>query len=558
MVVKTRETLIALLLFGFLLGKGQSNLFLKHFSSSASIYSLNCVGWPAVDTFSKNSFYGCASYWRSPINWMDTLVYDGYLTKIEKSGLTKWVRKYWLYKNRIYLLGIKTLKDKNILLTGATELIYNPNQELRNGLLIKTDSNGVVIWSRQYKNQQILNALSMSNGDIALYSIDSNYYSRFILLNSQGNIKWSKRQSYNSIAGSLFINITEGENKKILYTGFIPGAPYRGCLILIDSMGNKIKDIIMSNTFNYHSGYYIATRSSGGGFYTSGVALNQDTLYVANLLRVDNDLNIIWNKNYNESGRNCELLDVSELNPNNFMGLVLDYDHGYLPDLHRVGRMFFDSSGVIRKTHLFTTDTFPVVGLRAINIGQSNHVFSGMTGTSLHYYGMIDTVNYFCTQTTVTYQPTSNTEIYTYNNYNLQNSSLTYTVPQIYMYDAFDITADYYCSTGPNAPFEQTLTPVGQIEQEYPTKFEKQKMIFFPNPANQYCVLKLADESRFNTLVFATITIYDDKGRAVKEIKNGANSVMTISTNDLINGIYFLIINLTDGERESLKIIVQH
>jgi PKD repeat protein len=103
-------------------------------------------------------------------------------------------------------------------------------------------------------------------------------------------------------------------------------------------------------------------------------------------------------------------------------------------------------------------------------------------------------------------------------------------------------------NNGCSNTYEMALASVGT------TELEASSCQVYPNPANESLNIQLA--STFNR---AIASIYSPSGQQIQQISafQGGQSLVQISTSELTNGFYILILNV-DGQAFSTPFIIRH
>ena len=79
-------------------------------------------------------------------------------------------------------------------------------------------------------------------------------------------------------------------------------------------------------------------------------------------------------------------------------------------------------------------------------------------------------------------------------------------------------------------------------------------MSVFPNPAKNFVILKFKLDSE---TVFANIKVYDVNGRFIKSINiNDMQNQIIISTKSFNPGIYFIVLQTSNNQKETVKLNV--
>lgn len=541
---------VYLILF-HLLGTSQSTLFFKGLTPIPSYTAYGSSS--SIDTLSQNSFICGGRSMRFPGPIGDTITHDSYLLKNEINGLTKWFKKYHLHGASLAFNDVKIDKNKDILICGASSTL---NATYPDGILIKTDSNGIVKWAKRYPRQELFSTRPLKNGDIAVFATDSTEKIKLCLLDINGNVKWCKKQISNF--GNTFYGcrITEGKNKDLLFYGY----DGRAFAILTDSLGNNKKNLNMTNPVAIANIFYSCISFFNNGYYICGIGQGVSNLFTGNVLRLDNSLNVLWYKNLKLTNHVAEFFDIGAFSNNNLILLTEPEDNGSnLGGLKRMGLTFIDSIGNVRKSLLFTDDSVNYLPsnfflLRDGNIlfngiGYTDTITSGMNGC----YGITDTTsNGFCGFDPVTFVNANTTEIFLFNNYSFSNSSLNSHTVSLNIYLPPDLDIKYICSSGPVAPYDPV--DVGIEEEEKGVDFLK----LFPNPANESIVLVNNEPEKRFLLYNSKIKVINTFGITILETEMRQSNSQIINTKDLKEGMYFLSLTLTNGETILKKFIVKH
>jgi hypothetical protein len=539
----TRNIITFLLLFCVSV-QGQINTFLKTFSATPG-YNTTEYLFSGLDTLSKNSFITAGCKMRSPLNSSDTLVVDGYIQKTEISGLTKWFRSYHINGHALSFQDVKVISNKEIIAVGHTDNFGNPNANLKHGIILKTDSSGYPIWCRLYPRQKIYNILRRSDGNIGIVASDSGNFLaknlKLALLNPAGNLIWCKRLM-SSDSDFYSIHIKEGINKS-----FIINNEY-SLMILIDSSGNHVNDISYNppsaahgfhNVINYYNQYY----------YITGLNTNSSNKLLSTITKTDAALNIIWHKNYQSSGGDSEFHNIVALAPNNLMVFCEPENYGTYPYLQRSGFAFFDSSGTFKKSHLFTSDTFPILPYDLIPLRNGKFLFTAFNSNILNFFGIVDTtLGTFCKQTQINWNNVSAPSPVNTNSFTCVNAAFNYSVIPVYVYNPIDATIEYVCSNGPTGPLDSTAVSIQ--EEEY----DNNSLNIFPIPTQGilYVDFNIKIEKR-NVI---TLKLFNSLGQLLMNNRTFLESkYLPLDLRNFPNGVYYLTIML-DPEKTIIKKII--
>ncbi len=288
--------------------------------------------------------------------------YDGAIFKTNKYGDSIWLKQSGFVENDHYYDIIKT-NDNGYAFTGDIHVGYS-DEDLN---LVKTDSNGNIVWSTNFGGGNWENGYSLlqtdnndfimagysnsingtgpqpydfyiikanSNGNLmwetklggtqneyaysvctannnscivagttSSYGVGNNIY--LAKLDSNGNIVWTKTYENGSSAKS--IHPTLDGNYYVIATNQLLGNPQQIVALKINEDGDTLWSKTYSGTESYYASYGIP--SSDGGFAITGYTYtNTSTGSDILLIKTDSDGNKLWTKTYgdiaNEYG-NC-------------------------------------------------------------------------------------------------------------------------------------------------------------------------------------------------------------------------------------------------------------
>ncbi len=517
----------------------QTTNFLKVFNSAPN-YTIIELAYPALDTLSKNSFVTTGCKIRFAVNAADTLSYDSYMQKTEVSGLTKWHRMYHLNGYSLNIKDVKVLPNKEILCAGQTNDFFNSDGSKKHGILMKTDSTGYVQWCRIYPRQKIFKLLKRSDGNIGVLASDSGgFYGKNLklaLLNPSGNLIWCKRL-VSPDSGFAGFSIIEGKNKSFLINS------NNSLLILLDSLGNHVNDLVFSPS-SVTKGFYRATNYYNQNYYITGY-YNSTSLY-STITKTDPSLNIIWHKTYQSLNGNSEFHNILPLAPNNLLVFCEPENYGTSSDLQRCGFAFFDSSGVFKKSHLFTTDSVPILPAEFIKLNDSKILFNASWNYA-QFFGIVDTANgSFCKQTQITWNNVAGSSPINTNSFTSINSTFNYSLVPVHVYQPFDMQIDYFCSSGPVGPLDPTSIGEEDLEND---------VTLFPSPTSDFLCIHFDSETKKH------------KSFNFKLINSGGQQIMTdrfylesksflVDLRKLSSGIYYFEYYFDSDKPTTKKIIV--
>jgi hypothetical protein len=230
--------------------------------------------------------------------------YTAYLLKTDSHGNIQWIKTY---PSKEYIGDLIKTPDGGYAISGAYQ----------NGTgcwLAKVDSNGVVQWSRDYEGVFIYRIVQANDGGYALigevYISNGQNDATLIKTDSEGKMVWN--QTYQIYGSSIqLLRIAQTSDKGYV----LAGSTYRtnssqGAVLLIktDSFGK----VIWNQTYSQlgeEVAWSIAVAKANDGGYTLGCGNNFD----GNLVKVDAFGNLQWNisfssENYSISNVNSVIL----------------------------------------------------------------------------------------------------------------------------------------------------------------------------------------------------------------------------------------------------------
>ena len=490
-----------------------------------------------LDTMSRNSFItgGCKA--RFSTGPSDTMPLDSYIQKTEISGLTKWFRMYHLSGYASYFRDAKVLKNKEILCSGITNDFFTPDGSIKHGILMKTDSNGFVQWCHLYHRQKIYKLLERSDGNIGVVTSDSGgVYGKNLklaLIDPAGNSLWCKRL-LTSDTGFYGANIIEGKDKS-----FLINSNY-GIMILLDSMGNHINDLIAAAGGGFHR----AVNYYNQYFYIAGY--QSSTNLLSTITKTDLSLNLVWHKAYQSLNGNSEFHNILPLSPNNLLVFCEPENYGLSPNLQRSGFAFFDSSGTYKKSHLFSTDTLPLLPGHLIPLNNGKMLFTG-NHSQAQFFGIVDTTaGNFCKRDSITWTNLPCVQPVNTISFTCINSTFNYSSIPVLTYQPYDLNIIYKCSSGPSG----SLDPTGIDEKD-----AGEKITLFPSPSSDFLYVQINSETKRNKNV--SFKIYNSIGQKIMEDKFLLESKsFIIDLRSFTQGIYYFVYNFDSESQITEKIVV--
>jgi len=266
----------------------------------------------------NHDFYICGSTSR---NYSNSKI-DILLIRMNSSGDTIWTKVYGGMETD-YGYNIIATSDGNLLISGKTESFGAGS--IGDIYLIKVNSNGEIIWSNSYpdQDQEIpFHLMETSNGEYLVTGTnEDNGNSRELYLlkvNQNGTQLWNKKIGPATYKwGFSTIELTNGD---LLSCGKHPVNGYSQILLIkTDPLGNVIWEREIGDSKISQQGNSIKQNLDGTFTitgYTYDVKTNRNNII---LLKVNQDGNLVWLKSFGSpySDYGCNL--IKDLNDDNIL-----------------------------------------------------------------------------------------------------------------------------------------------------------------------------------------------------------------------------------------------
>lgn len=202
---------------------------------------------------------------------------------------------------------VKQTQDKGFIIVGYP-LYSGPSN------IIKTDSSGNKIWSKNINEFDIRDIIETTQGDFVLAGVGKdwqtpNYAANMIKLNSSGNIVWQLKYTFidnNNIVNDSYFNCIKED---IDHTGYILTGNYFGSLIFmkVDNVGaiSWVKKMLLNNNPNIDilPSVFIQSKADSSFFMLSGYNTGGPQNGIA-ISKFRKDGIGIWSKTLSTTGLN--------------------------------------------------------------------------------------------------------------------------------------------------------------------------------------------------------------------------------------------------------------
>jgi hypothetical protein len=429
-----------------------------------------------------------------------------YLIKTDSLGKHKWSKSIGTSFNDI-ANSIEIANDKGYFISGYSN---NNIQKGYDGYLIKTDSLGNLLWTKNYGGDDwdfIYNSTLMPDGGLILcgesYSESKGGSDSYILrLNSIGDTIWTKKIGS---TGDDALYSVEQSGKSIYAVGKI-----------FDSTSNKTNSIIYKFDFN-------------GNLINQAIYIpdpTRNSLYTDLFITNNGDV-LLCGKNYNESSHlyvlrkldtlNFNLIDNLTSNQNFYYRCIIE---GHFNDVYAFGQ---NTEGAGGFSALYIRFNSSLIFLNAANFG-----------------GPQDEDPYEIIKTSNGYAFVGSTKSYGNNNGSIDKN--VYLV----VFNKKALVNEYFILLN---EFQDNLSPVGLNKNST----NNYKLILYPNPVNSVYTIRFPD-SNFNGKT-VKYQLFDNKGIIVYEsIIDVSQDRLILDRKGISSGIYYYKLSENNSTVSSGKI----
>jgi len=235
---------------------------------------------------------------------------DVYLVKTDANGNLIWQKTFGGIGND-YGYSVTQISDGGYIITGETRSYATSGDVYGDVYLIKTDANGNMIWQKTFGGTNYdcgYSVVQVSDGNYIIAGETGSYGAGehdvyLIKTDSNGNMVWQK--TYGGFSVDIGYSIAQTSDGDYIITGeFNDDDVY---LIKTDANGNMIwqKTYGLKTYDRAHgdSGYSVA-QTSDGGYIIAGETRLIDGVHIWDvyLIKTDTNGNLIWQKTYGGTG----------------------------------------------------------------------------------------------------------------------------------------------------------------------------------------------------------------------------------------------------------------
>lgn len=226
------------------------------------------------------------------------------IVKTSANGDVQWAKSYSFPKNTT-VASLRQTADHGYILSGG---YYLDSINKSQFLLIKTDANGNLQWSKNYGTnyqEYAVCALEISNGFMIAGTLQNDAYNWDIVLirtDAAGTIDWVKQYATADFECPKSLIATSDGGFAMTGGEGILGNHVNAMIMKVDSGGG----ILWSNSFGNGTAVYYGQSLVENADQTFTVAGEIDTTFSGErdplLFKVDNQGNLLWNKVYGGNG----------------------------------------------------------------------------------------------------------------------------------------------------------------------------------------------------------------------------------------------------------------
>jgi len=253
---------------------------------------------------------------------------DVFVVCFDSNGDTLWSKTYGgPYDDNGY--DIIETYDHELAILGSTLSYGDSVQWSTDAYLIKTDSNGNVLWSNAYgafnaypgyewtySIKETVNKDLVISGMSSSFSADHRGQVYVVKMDNFGTVKWSKTYDLTNRSEASTAMFLTSDGGLVLggYWQDINDAMLRALLLRTDSTGNVMWIKTYEQTWLQNTIKSIQ-ETPNGNFYICGDLLDTNTWkYSGYISKIKNNGDTIWNFHYCPQGYNCECVSLDKTN----------------------------------------------------------------------------------------------------------------------------------------------------------------------------------------------------------------------------------------------------
>jgi len=236
------------------------------------------------------------------------------------------------------LTAIKSTPDGGYILTGN----YNPHciGADKRSFLLKIDSMGTIEWRRTYANYYTFYDIEVAadSGFFVPSGLNGTNALQLVRFDKNGLFQWSKRVTYNSMAGYPIALALQDSSFAILAFNYLYDATNYLSALIVSKVNLATKNVIWEKIYYlYHSIDCQSLHQAigvealpNGDIVVSGTVRKYGNDYSGFLFKLNSNGDSLWAKTYNfstSSTAKCQLNDMLPTNDGGFLGVGYYYTY---------------------------------------------------------------------------------------------------------------------------------------------------------------------------------------------------------------------------------------
>lgn len=284
-------------------------------NSAGSVQWSKTVGGVKIAQVVQNSWGG---YYMAGSNTVSTNT-NFYLTKLDGSGNVLWSKTFGKTAEPDELRSLALCPDGGLLMSGYADTLNGVGFKPI-AYVIKTDSNGIVQWSRYIggtNGEEFFAAKPVSSGGYLCCGYTGSYGSQVgteayaVRLDNSGNILWTSVFGHNNRFDRIYDFVEDpGIGFYVTGQGLYSSTTDNLFMAKLDLSGN----VIWHSFYEEFNGAWSIVKTQDNNLVVGGYYINQ-TLGLYNdsyLIKADTSGNLIWSLQLGESGIDDKLWQVRE------------------------------------------------------------------------------------------------------------------------------------------------------------------------------------------------------------------------------------------------------